>query len=113
MLVETQYLTNTKKLVVSYVDKSGDIKLKYYDWDNQWSIFTCDDTDVQKHPKFKSWDNKSVKQIEINHPDGYMIYDLDSCHRKKKMRYLNLTYLKYFIDIETENCRWISRSIRC
>jgi hypothetical protein len=28
MLVETQYLTNTKKLVVSYVDKSGDIKLK-------------------------------------------------------------------------------------
>jgi hypothetical protein len=35
MLVETQYLTNTKKLVVSYVDKSGDIKLKYYDWDNQ------------------------------------------------------------------------------
>jgi hypothetical protein len=30
MLIETQYLTNSKKLVVSYVDKSGDIKLKYY-----------------------------------------------------------------------------------
>ena len=29
MLVETQYLTNSKKLVVSYVDKTGDIKLKY------------------------------------------------------------------------------------
>ena len=29
MLVETQYLSNSRKLVVSYVDKSGDIKLKY------------------------------------------------------------------------------------
>jgi hypothetical protein len=30
MLVETQYLSNSKKLVVSYVDKTGDIKLKYF-----------------------------------------------------------------------------------
>ena len=30
MLVETQYLTNSRRLVVSYVDKTGYIKLKYY-----------------------------------------------------------------------------------
>jgi hypothetical protein len=94
MLVETQYLTNTKKLVVSYVDKSGDIKLKILRLGQSMKYIACDDTDVQKHPKFKSWDNKSVKQIEVNHPDRYAIYEfLDSCHRKKKMRYLNLTYL--------------------
>lgn len=28
MLIDTQYLANTKRLVISYIDKSGEIKLK-------------------------------------------------------------------------------------
>jgi DNA polymerase elongation subunit (family B) len=104
MLVETQYLTNTKKLVVSYVDKSGDIKLKYYDWDNPMKYIACDDTDVQRHPKFKSWDNKAVKQIEVNHPDRYAIYEfLDSLPQKEKDEIFEFNLPKiFFIDIETE-----------
>ena len=48
MLVETSYLTNTKKLVCSYVDKSGEIKLKYYDWDTPMKYVSCDDVIIKK-----------------------------------------------------------------
>ena len=104
MLVETQYLSNSKKLVVSYVDKTGDIKLKYYNWDNPMKYVACDDTDVQKHPTFRSWDGKSVKQIEVNHPDRYAIYEfLDSLPQKEREEIFEFNLPKiYFIDIETE-----------
>lgn len=104
MLVETQYLTNSKKLVVSYVDKTGDIKLKYYNWDNPMKYVACEDTDPQKHPKFKSWDGKSVKQIEVNQPDRYAIYEfLDHLPESEKQEIFEFNLPKiYFIDIETE-----------
>ncbi len=104
MLVETQYLGNSKKLVVSYVDKSGDIKLKYYNWDNPMKYIACEDTDPQKHNEFKSWDGKSVKQIEVSHPDRYAIYEfLDSLPESEKNEIFEFNLPKiYFIDIETE-----------
>ena len=104
MLVETQYLTNTKKLVVSYVDNTGDIKLKYYNWDTPMKYVSCDDTDPQKHEKFKSWDGKCVKQIEVNHPDRYAIYEfLDALPQKEKDEIFEFNLPKiFFIDIETE-----------
>lgn len=104
MLVETQYLTNSKKLVVSYVDKTGDIKLKYYDWDNPMKYVSCEDADKDKHPRFRSWNGKSVKQIEVNHPDRYAIYEfLDSLPDKEKNEIFEFNLPKiYFIDIETE-----------
>jgi DNA polymerase elongation subunit (family B) len=104
MLVETQYLTNSKKLVVSYVDKTGDIKLKYYNWDNPMKYVACEDTDIQKHPEFRSWDGKSVKQIEVNQPDRYAIYEfLDGLPESEKNEIFEFNLPKiYFIDIETE-----------
>lgn len=104
MLVETQYLKNTKKLVVSYVDKTGDIKLKYYNWDNPMKYVTCDDSDTQKHYLYKSWDGKSVKQIEVNYPDRYAVYEfLDSLPKEEKEEIFEFNLPKiYFIDIETE-----------
>ena len=104
MLVETQYLTNSRKLEVSYVDKTGDIKLKYYNWEDPMKYVACEDNDPQKHPEFKSWDGKSVKQIEVNHPDRYAIYEfLDSLPQSEKDEIFkfNLPNI-YFIDIETE-----------
>ena len=104
MLVETQYLSNSKKLVVSYVDKTGDIKLKYFSWDNPMKYVSCEDNDPQRHPTFRSWDGKSVKQIEVNHPDRYAIYEfLDALpeHEKEEIFEFNLPKI-YFIDIETE-----------
>ena len=104
MLVETQYLTNSRKLVVSYVDKTGDIKLKYYNWEDPMKYVACEDNDPQRHPEFKSWDNKSVKQIEVNHPDRYAIYEfLDSLPQSEKDEIFEFNLPKiYFIDIETE-----------
>ena len=104
MLVETQYLPNSKKLVVSFVDKSGDIKLKYFNWDNPMKYVSCEDTDSQKHPNFRSWDGKSVKQIEVSQPDRYAVYEfLDSLPEEETSEIFEYNLPKiYFIDIETE-----------
>ena len=104
MLIETQYLSNSKKLVVSYIDKTGDIKLKYYDWDNPMKYVACDDNDPLRHPDFKSWDGKHVKQIEVAQPDRYATYEfLDSLSDKEKNEIFEFHVPKiYFIDIETE-----------
>ena len=104
MLVETQYLSNSKKLVVSYVDKTGDIKLKYYNWDNPMKYVACEDNDPLRHPSFRSWDGKSVKQIEVNQPDRYAIYEfLDALPESEKSEIFEFNLPKiYFIDIETE-----------
>jgi DNA polymerase elongation subunit (family B) len=104
MLVDTQYLSNSGKLVVSYVDKTGDIKLKYFNWDNPMKYVSCDDNDPLKHPKYKSWDGKSVKQIEVSHPDRYAIYEfLDALPQDEQDEIFefNLPDI-YFIDIETQ-----------
>jgi DNA polymerase elongation subunit (family B) len=104
VLVDTQYLSNSKKLVVSYVDKSGNIKLKYFDWDNPMKYVTCEDSDPQKHHKYKSWDGKSVKQIEVTHPDRYAVYEfLDSLPQEEQEEIFEFNFPNiYFIDIETE-----------
>ncbi len=104
MLIDTQFLPNTKKLVVSFVDKSGEIKLKYFSMDNPLKYITCDDGDQDKHPNFKSWDGKHVKQVEVNHPDRYSVYEfLDQLPEKEKKEIFEFNLPKmYFVDIETE-----------
>lgn len=104
MLIDTQYLNNTKKLVVSYVDKSGDIKFKHYNWDNPMKYVNCDDTDPQKHPVYKSWDGKAVKLVEVTNPDRYTVYEfLDSLPEEERNEIYEFNLPKiYFIDIETE-----------
>lgn len=104
MLIDTQYLMNTKKLVVSYVDKSGDIKLKYYDWATPMKYVNCEDNDPQRHPTLKSWDGHHVKQVEVGYPDRYAIYEfLDHLPEKEKNEIFEYNTPKiYFLDIETE-----------
>jgi len=104
VLIDTQYLVNTKKLVVSYVDKTGEIKLKYYDWENPLKYVTCEENDPQRHPDYKSWDNKHVKQIDVNHPDRYAVYEfLDALPEKERDEIFEFNLPKiFFVDIETE-----------
>jgi DNA polymerase elongation subunit (family B) len=104
MLVDFQYLTNSKKLVVSYVDNSGDIKLKYYEWDNPMKYITCSDDDSDRHDTFKSWDGKSVKFEPTSNPDRYTVYEfLDALPEKEKDEIFEYNTPKiYFVDIETE-----------
>lgn len=65
---------------------------------------TCDLNDQDRHPKFKSWDGKCVKQVEVNHPDRYSIYEfLDQLPQKEKQEIFDFNLPKiYFVDIETE-----------
>ena len=65
MLIDIQYLENSKKLVCSYTNKEGDIKLKYYDWQQPYKYEVCDPNDKDVEPKFKSWDNKPIKKIRM------------------------------------------------
>ena len=104
MLVDTQYLPNTKKLVVSYVDKSGEIKLKYFAMENPIKYVACDDNEPDKHPNYKSWDGEHVKQVEVNHPDRYSVYEfLDQLPEEEKQEIFEFNLPKmYFVDIETE-----------
>lgn len=104
MLVDTQFLPNNKKLIVSYVDSLGEIKLKYYQMDNPLKYVVCDDNDPDRHPRYKYWNNKSVKQIETPHPDRYAVYEfLDSLPDKEKEEIFAFNTPKiYFVDIETE-----------
>jgi DNA polymerase elongation subunit (family B) len=104
MLVDTQYLNNSKRLVVSYVDKSGDIKLKYFEWESPKKYVVCEPDDKDRHPEYKSWDGKHVKQEPVNSPDRYAIYEfLDSLPEKEKEEIFEYNLPKiYFVDIETE-----------
>ncbi len=63
----------------------------------------CEDTDPLKHPEFKSWDGKSVKQVEVSHPDRYAIYEfLDALPEDEREELFEFNLPKiYFIDIET------------
>jgi DNA polymerase elongation subunit (family B) len=64
----------------------------------------CEDNDAQKHPEFRSWDGKSVKQIDVSHPDRYATYEfLDSLPESEKNEIFEFNLPKiFFIDIETE-----------
>lgn len=104
MLIDTQYLTNSSRLIVSYVDKTGEIKLKYYEWSNPTKYVTCEPDDKDRDTKYHSWDGKPVKKVSVNQPDRYAIYDfLDSLPEKEKQEIFeyNLPHI-YFVDIETE-----------
>ncbi len=104
MLVETQYLENTKKLICSYVDTDGSIKLKYYDWEDPFKYEVCDPNDKDVDPKLKSWDGKSIKKVSANHPDRYSTYEFIDALPKEEQDILFGYYEPdiYFIDIETE-----------
>jgi DNA polymerase elongation subunit (family B) len=104
MLVDTQYIKSKQKLLVSYVDRSGQIKFKNYNWPNPKKYVNCDPTDKDRHPKYHSWDGKPVKLIDVENPDRYAIYEfLDALPEKEKDVIFEYNLPKmYFVDIETE-----------
>lgn len=104
MLVETQYLKSTKKLVVSYVDKTGDVKLKYFNWQNPMKYITCEENDPQKDSQYRSWNGSAIKKVEVNYPNRYSIYEfLDALPEEEKSEIFDFNLPDiYFIDIETE-----------
>lgn len=104
MLLDTQYMTNSKQLLVSYIDSSGTVKIKYYPWQQPMKYEVCDYHDKNRHPINKSWDGKPVKLVPTTFPDRYAIYDfLDSLpDSEKDVIFEYHEPNTFFIDIETE-----------
>lgn len=102
MLVDYQYIS--KKLLVSYIDEYGNIKLKYYPWNNPTKFIVTDDADPDKSGKFVTWDGKSVKQIYTSHPNRYSVYDfMDALPLEERNTIFEYKEPNiYFIDIENE-----------
>lgn len=104
MLLDTQYMMNSKQLVVSYVNKDGDIKMKYFPWEQPLRYEVCEHADKNKHPKYKSWDKKAVKQVPSSYPDRYAIYEyLDALPQSEQDIIFEYNEPSiFFIDIEVE-----------
>lgn len=92
------------KIMVSEIDDRGDIKINYYPWRNPKKYVSCEDTDPEQHPKYKTWDKKPVKLIGTNNPNRFSIYEfLDRLPDEEKNRLFAYKEPKiYFVDIETE-----------
>lgn len=102
MLIDFEY--RRKTLIVSYVDKSGDIKIKNIPWANPTKFVECESNDPQRHPIYKSWDGYHVKSEPVSVPDRYAVYEfLDGLPEKDREEIFEFNTPKmYFVDIETQ-----------
>jgi len=101
MIIDYEY--KNQNLIVSYFDKNGDSKLKYYPWQPTKFIATSLD-DPEKHEKYVTWDGKPTKEIYTKYPNKYSIYDfLESLPEEEQGDIFNYNEPNlFFIDIETE-----------
>jgi DNA polymerase elongation subunit (family B) len=102
MLVDYEY--RSKKLLVSYIDDFGNIKLKYYPWTNPTKFIMCEDDDVDRSGKYVTWDGRTVKEIYTAHPNRYSVYDfLDKLPIEDKKEIFEYKEPNiFFVDIENE-----------
>lgn len=102
MLVDYEY--RSKKLLVSYIDDFGNIKLKYFPWTNPTKFIMCEDDDPDRNGKFVTWDGRNVKEIYTAHPNRYSVYDfLDKLPEEEKKEIFEYKEPNiFFIDIENE-----------
>ena len=102
MLVDTEY--RNKNLIVSYIDKSGQIKLKYYPWQSPTKYVVCSDTDEEKSGKYVAWNGSCVKEIYSKYPNKHSIYEfLDSLSEEEQNTLFEYNEGNiFFIDIENQ-----------
>lgn len=102
MLVDYEFRNG--KLIVSYIDKYGRIKLKYYNWPNPTKFVMCSDDDRDKHGKYTTWDGNAIKEIYTRYPNRYSVYDfIDNLPDEEKNVIFEYNEPELFsIDIETE-----------
>lgn len=102
MLVDYEYRNNT--LIVSHVDSSKQVKLRYYKWPNATKYITCDDDDHQRDGKYVTWDGRSVKSVPTKNPNRYSVYDyIDELPQEEQDIIFQYNEPDiFFIDIENE-----------
>jgi len=101
MLVDYEYLNG--KLITSFIDKTGNIRLKYYPWTPTKFIATSTD-DPERHGKYVTWNGQSTKEIYTKYPNKYSVYDfIDTLPEEdQELLYGYHEPNIYFIDIENE-----------
>lgn len=102
MLVDYEYRQG--QLIVSYINKQGNIKLKYYPWANPTKYVVTTDDDQEKSEQYTTWDGKAIKEIYTRYPNRYSVYNFLE-KLPKEDRDLIFDYQEpdiFFIDIETE-----------
>jgi DNA polymerase elongation subunit (family B) len=104
LLIDTQYFSNSKQLVVSYIDSTGKMDLKYFPWEHTFKYEVCEPNDPERDMDYHSWDNKPIKKVYGAYPDRYAIYEFLDALPKRETKEIFEFYLPkvYFIDIETE-----------
>lgn len=102
MLIDYEY--KNRNIAVSYINEHGNIKLKYYPWNNPTKFVTCATNDTNKHESFITWDGRSVKEVYAKFPSKYSIYNyldgLDEEEKKLLFEYKEPNI--FFVDIENE-----------
>lgn len=102
MLCDYEFRNNN--LIVSYIDKTGQIKLKYKPWSRPTKFITTGDDDPEKSGRFVTWDGRAVKEIYTKYPNKYSVYDfidnLPADERDEIYAYSDPDI--WFIDIENE-----------
>jgi len=102
LLVDTEYRSNN--LILSFIDKSGSIKLRYYNWQRPTKFITCSDDDPEKSGRYVTWDGKSCKEIYSKFPNKYSVYDfIDNLPKEERDEIYEYNEPDtFFIDIENE-----------
>jgi DNA polymerase elongation subunit (family B) len=102
MLVDVEYRNNN--LIISYIDKTGQIKLRYKPWSRPTKFITTGDDDPEKSGRFVTWDGRSVKEIYTKYPNKYSIYDfIDNLPAEEREEIYSYNEPDiFFVDIENE-----------
>jgi DNA polymerase elongation subunit (family B) len=102
MLVDYEYRNNN--VIISFIDKKGKLKLRYYPWSRPTKFITTGDDDPEKSGRFVTWDGKACKEIYSKYPNKYSIYDfIDNLPEEERNEIYEYNEPDiYFIDIENE-----------
>jgi DNA polymerase elongation subunit (family B) len=102
MLLDYEY--KNKKLLISHIDESGSVKLKYFPWNNPTKFVVCSGNDSDKSGKYTTWDGKSVKEAYTTRPNRSSIYDfMDGLPKEEQEMIFNYNEPNiFFIDIENQ-----------
>ena len=73
MVVDWEYKFG--QLLVSHVDKSGQIKMRYYKWPNPTKWIVCAEDDNQRDGRYVTWSGDSVISVQSKNPNRYSVYD--------------------------------------
>lgn len=104
MLVDYEYCSNSKNLILSYIDKSGNIKLMHKKWESPTKFIITSDNDPERSGKYVTWSGQSVKNQYTRYPNKHSIYDfIDSLSEEEQTTLYDYNESNiFFVDIENE-----------